>query len=170
MAYLNFPSNPSNGDLFDKYIYNGTKDVWDLVPNETTQFFVNTTKPSNPKNGTGWLNPETGKTYVYYVDTDGGQWIATSGTTVQPLLSQLTSLSDILISSAADGQILQYDATAGKWKNSSALKTDVIKLNGQTISANYTVPSGYNGLSAGPVTIANNITVTVTDGSVWSVV
>ena len=170
MAYLNFPSNPSNNDVFDKYIYNGTKGVWDLLPNETTQFFVSATKPSNPKNGTGWLNTENGKTYVYYVDVDGGQWIATSGTTVQPLLSQITSLSDVLISGASDGQIIQYDAASGKWKNSSALKTDVIKLNGQTISANYTVPSGYNGLSAGPVTIANNVTVTVTDGSVWSVV
>lgn len=45
-----------------------------------------------------------------------------------------------------------------------------IKLNLQTISANYTIPVGYNGLSAGPITIANGVTVTIPDGSAWSVV
>lgn len=45
-----------------------------------------------------------------------------------------------------------------------------IKLNLQTISANYTIPVGYNGLSAGPIIIANGVTVTIPDGSAWSVV
>lgn len=40
----------------------------------------------------------------------------------------------------------------------------------QTISANYTVPTGSNAMSAGPVTIANGVTVTVSDGSVWTIV
>ena len=45
-----------------------------------------------------------------------------------------------------------------------------IHLNGQTISSNYTIPVGYNGLSAGPITIADGVTVTIPDGSAWSVV
>jgi len=50
------------------------------------------------------------------------------------------------------------------------LETFPIQLNGQTISADYTIPSGYNGVSAGPVTIADGVTVTVSSGSAWAVV
>ena len=45
-----------------------------------------------------------------------------------------------------------------------------IKLNQQTITANYSIPVGYNGLSAGPITIDDGVTVTIPDGSSWSVV
>lgn len=43
-------------------------------------------------------------------------------------------------------------------------------LNATTISANFTIPTNYNAMSAGPVTINNGITVTVPDGSVWTIV
>ena len=77
---------------------------------------------------------------------------------------------------------MQYiiKATAGVTVGDTALETRVgsletssttpIKLNGQTISSNYSIPLGYNGLSAGPITIANGVTVTIPDGSAWSVV
>ena len=51
-----------------------------------------------------------------------------------------------------------------------SLETFPIQLNGQTVSADYTIPSGYNGVSAGPITIASGVTVTVTSGSAWAVV
>jgi hypothetical protein len=40
----------------------------------------------------------------------------------------------------------------------------------QTIAENLTVAAGTNGLTPGPVTIADGFTVTVSDGSVWTVV
>jgi hypothetical protein len=40
----------------------------------------------------------------------------------------------------------------------------------QVISANYAITAGTNAISAGPITIANGVTLTVTDGSVWTVV
>jgi hypothetical protein len=45
-----------------------------------------------------------------------------------------------------------------------------IKLNEQTISANYSIPEGYNGLSAGPITIADEVVVTIPSGSSWSII
>jgi hypothetical protein len=48
--------------------------------------------------------------------------------------------------------------------------TFAIQLNEQTISENYNINSGYNGVSAGPITIASGITVTVASGSSWSIV
>lgn len=42
--------------------------------------------------------------------------------------------------------------------------------NAATISANYTIGSGNNAISAGPITVASGVTVTVPSGSVWTVV
>jgi len=43
-------------------------------------------------------------------------------------------------------------------------------LNETTINTSYTVPANYNAGSFGPITIANGVTVTVGDGSAWSIV
>ena len=54
-----------------------------------------------------------------------------------------------------------------------ATETDAsngIMANATTISANYTVPTNYNALSAGPVTVNSGVSVTVNSGSVWTVV
>jgi hypothetical protein len=42
--------------------------------------------------------------------------------------------------------------------------------NASTITENYTVTAGSNSMSAGPITIADGVTVTVPDGSTWTVV
>lgn len=42
-------------------------------------------------------------------------------------------------------------------------------LNPTTITANYVVPNGYNASSAGPLTIADNVIITIPDGSAWIV-
>jgi len=48
--------------------------------------------------------------------------------------------------------------------------TGAIYLNSQNVTVNTTVDSGYNGMSAGTITIASGITVTVATGSRWVVV
>ena len=42
--------------------------------------------------------------------------------------------------------------------------------NSQTISATHTIPSGSNGMSAGPVTINNGVTLTISTGSAYTIV
>ena len=42
--------------------------------------------------------------------------------------------------------------------------------NGQTVTTNYTITIGKNAMSAGPITIADGATVTIPDGSVWTIV
>lgn len=44
-----------------------------------------------------------------------------------------------------------------------------IYVNSNTVSANYTFISGTNGMSAGPIIIANGVSVTVATGSKWVV-
>jgi hypothetical protein len=40
----------------------------------------------------------------------------------------------------------------------------------QTITASYVITTGSNAMSAGPITIADGVTVTIPDGSAWTVV
>lgn len=42
--------------------------------------------------------------------------------------------------------------------------------NGTNVTVNYTITAGKNAMSAGPITVNDGITVTVPDGSTWSVV
>lgn len=42
--------------------------------------------------------------------------------------------------------------------------------NDQTVNSNYTITAGKNAVSAGPVTVATGATVTIPDGSNWSIV
>lgn len=42
--------------------------------------------------------------------------------------------------------------------------------NDQTVTANYSITSGKNAMSAGPITINSGVTVTVTSGCTWTVV
>jgi hypothetical protein len=45
-----------------------------------------------------------------------------------------------------------------------------IHVNKNAVAANYTIATDYNGLSAGPITVANSVTVTVSTGSTWVIV
>lgn len=40
----------------------------------------------------------------------------------------------------------------------------------QTITANITIIASNNALSAGPITIADGVTVTIEDGATWTIV
>jgi hypothetical protein len=42
--------------------------------------------------------------------------------------------------------------------------------NTQIIGANYTITTGSNAMSAGPITIADGVIVTIPNGSEWSIV
>ena len=65
---------------------------------------------------------------------------------------------------------LLYKPSTGEFQSSELVAGNGIFVNSKTVSASYTVPSGSNAMSAGPVTVADGITVTVSDGSVWTVI
>jgi hypothetical protein len=62
---------------------------------------------------------------------------------------------------------LTYDGTTLKAQAVNA--TNGIVVNSKTVSANYTIASGDNAMSSGPVTISSGVTVTVSSGSRWVV-
>jgi hypothetical protein len=42
--------------------------------------------------------------------------------------------------------------------------------NGQTVTSNYTVTTGSNAGTFGPITVNSGVTVTIPSGSTWSIV
>ena len=85
------------------------------------------------------------------------------------------STTTINIGSAVAGSTTTVAAN-GTWTFSGATSASVVRasngilVNSQTVSADYTIATGDNGFSAGPVTVNSGITVTVSSGSVWTVV
>lgn len=82
-----------------------------------------------------------------------------------------------MVTFLADSTAVQVysGSTAVGWTSISGggsgnVADDVIQPNFGTISSNYTFVPGYNGVSAGPVTIAVGATVTVGTASAWSIV
>lgn len=112
--------------------------------------------------------PKLSKTYVVINDSDsliyvqGGPTSPTAGVFVN-------SGSSALI--AWDNSISDFIKVAGGSGGATGGGTDQIFFNnGQTVNTNYSIPSGNNSGTFGPITIASGVTVTVPTGSVWSVV
>jgi len=127
---------------------------------------------------------------TYYTATDtSGNWEVGVGTysTTGPTLTRTT-----IIASSNSGSAVTFVGTvnvfvtypaeksvnqdvsgnvtnAGTITGTSLIASNGIFVNSTTVSANYTVPTGYNAHSIGPVTIASGISVTVSSGQIYLV-
>jgi hypothetical protein len=83
-----------------------------------------------------------------------------------PLLpNNLAGTSGQVLTSAGAGAVPTWTTPAG-----SNITAQGLYENNATISANYTIGTGNNAVSAGPITINSGVVVTVPSGSTWSVV
>ena len=92
------------------------------------------------------------------------------------LLPSADSSSDIGTTSVRWRNIYA-DTLYGDGSNLTGISTSptadtggAIFQNSQTISSSHTIPVGSNGMSAGPVTVNNGITLTISSGSTYTVV
>lgn len=99
-------------------------------------------------------------------------------------LSPATTKGDLIVANGTDNvrlavgtntQVLTADSTTAtgvKWAAPASSNVTALGLweNNATISANYTITTGNNGMSAGPISVASGVTVTVPTGSSWTVV
>ena len=51
----------------------------------------------------------------------------------------------------------------------SADTNGIVRINASTLTENCSITTGYNASSAGPLTLANNVTVTVANNSTWTI-
>lgn len=64
---------------------------------------------------------------------------------------------------------LLYKPSTGELQSSALVAGNGIMVNSTTVSSSYTIASGQNGLSVGPVTVNSGVTVTVSSGQRWLV-
>jgi hypothetical protein len=65
---------------------------------------------------------------------------------------------------------LLYKPSTGELTSVAMVSSNGIQINSKTVATSYTIATGNNGLSAGPVTVNSGISVTVSSGSIWVVV
>lgn len=91
-----------------------------------------------------------------------------TNTSIFPLFANVTTgtATQIFTSNA----YATYLPSTGELTSKEVVASNGIFVNKANVSANYTIAAGYNGLSAGAITVDSNVTVTVSSGSVWTVV
>jgi hypothetical protein len=101
MAF-NFPSSPSDGDIYEDYVYNAAKNAWLAIADNTAMVIPSPTPPANPADNLLWLNTEDGVLFFRYNDGDSTQWVEmqnpanyVSSFTVASLESRLATLEEI---------------------------------------------------------------------------
>lgn len=67
------------------------------------------------------------------------------------------------------GKYLTTDGVNASWSSTGAAAGGAIYVNNTTISQDYTIASGQNGFSVGPMTIVGGYTVTISPGQRWVV-
>lgn len=118
----------------------------------------------------------TNATGTWPVSVSGSSSVANSAANLQTLSYTVQESSGKIIIKYGSTTIASIDPTNGytfpdgtSQASAGAVVsgTGTVYENNQTITANYTMTTGKNGQSAGPITIATSVTVTIPDGSTW---
>jgi hypothetical protein len=109
---------------------------------------------------------------------DGAAWASVGGSAISddnsttsyiyPLFSANTTGTALTVKTSSAG--LLYKPSTGELQADVITVMNGIIVNSKTVSANITIPVGYSAMSSGPITVANNVSVTVSSGSRWVIV
>lgn len=113
---------------------------------------------------------------TFYTIAGGGEWEVGIGT----YTSSGTTLSrDTVLSSSNSGSLVNFSAgTKDVFVTYPSERTitgggggiGALVVNATTVTENYTIASGTNAQSVGPMTVASGVSVTVSSGQRWLVV
>jgi hypothetical protein len=112
-----------------------------------------------------------------YEGYDGTNWTLLGGavisndtataTNVFPVFAGVTSgnVSTLFTGNAK----LLYKPSTGELQSTALVASNGLVVNSATVSENYTIPTGSNAMSSGPVTVNGGVSVTIPSGSRWVV-
>jgi len=101
----------------------------------------------------------------------GGATISNDTSTssnIYPLFS--TATSGALVNIYTSNSNYLYKPSTGELSAVAHVSNNGIQINANTVATSYTIATGNNGLSAGPVSVNTGVTVTISSGSTWTVV
>lgn len=94
--------------------------------------------------------------------------------TTEKLADAAITTDKIANNAVTTSRIATGAITTARLANSSVTQEKLvpppIHYNANTITSNVAIPVGFNGMSSGPITIADGIVITISDGSSWSIV
>jgi hypothetical protein len=121
--------------------------------------------------------PTVTSTYLQYNGT-GFAWATVAAGTSLSNDTATTSFVYPLFAAATSGTAstvytgnakLLYKPSTGELQASEVTALNGLLLNATTVAASYTIGTGYNAMSVGPVTVASGQSVTVSSGQRWLV-
>jgi len=144
----------------------------------TFRAVVATDIPTLNQNTTGTASNVTGTVAI----ANGGTGQTTAAAAFNAL-SPITSTGDLIIGNGANSAtrlaigatsyVLTSNGTTATWAASAGGGSNITALglweNNASITANYTIGTGNNATSAGPISVASGVAVTVPTGSTWVV-
>lgn len=76
---LEFPSTPTDGQVYEGYSYDSSIDAWRKYnPSQKANIFMSSSAPTPVNDGDVWFNTSNGITSIYYEDGNSGQWVELS--------------------------------------------------------------------------------------------
>ena len=131
--------------------------------------------PSSANLATGELAINTADGKLFYKNSGGtvvsfasGALVSndtTTATNEYPLFANATSGNPSTIYTSSPNYL--YKPSTGELQAPEVIANNGLLLNKATVSASYTIATGNNAMSVGPVTVATGQTVTVSSGSRW---
>lgn len=100
-------------------------------------------------------------------DGTNGQILQTNGSGT---LSFVSSVAGLPSQTGNAGKYLTTDGTNPSWASTGAAAGGGIYVNNDVISQDYTISTGQNGFSVGPMTISSGYAVTVSSGQRWVII
>lgn len=154
-----------NGAWIDSNPMNGGTSVYAAVAGVSTSVQVIT---NNTANETVFITFSDGQSGTQRIETDVDLTYNPSTNTLSATFSGNGSNLTNLTSGNLVGALPAIDGSSLTGIN--AAKDGIFYENGTNVTQNYTITSGKNAMSAGPITINTGVTVTVPTGSEWTVV
>jgi len=129
-------------------------------------------QPASPVSGMLRFNTTTTQFEGY----NGTAWSSVGGATINnittnatyyPLFASTTSGTALTIYTSSPNYV--FNPSTSDLTSSQLIAGNGLHLNNQTINTSYSIPATQSAMSAGPITLASGVTVTLASGARWVV-
>jgi len=170
MAYIGASPAPKMPELDDNTVE--TSDIKDGAVT-AAKLAAGAAVPSQTGNSGKFLKTDGSTASWQTVDalpsqtSQSGKYLKTDGT-----VATWDTVTTLPTQTGNSGEYLTTDGTTASWAplTSPSKAGGTINVNSTTATESYTFPSGTNGLSVGPITLADGVSVTVASGQRWVII